>query len=458
MQWRPPDRALAQPVVTQPVLVEFEAVGQQFGDRLMQARDEKSANPRLGHILPGDFVPRTPLHRRSRGPPGPAPRRWLARSARSRWPPRQCVPRTPLHRRSRGPPGPAPRRWLARSARSRWPPRQCVPRTPLHRRSRGPPGPAPRRWLARSARSRWPPRQCVPRTPLHRRSRGPPGPAPRRWLARSARSRWPPRQCVPRTPLHRRSRGPPGPAPRRWLTRSARSRWPPRKALPPRQCVPGGGPDTGARGGPRAPLAAGGSLAALARVALRASAAPGPPYTGARGGPSPHSAPVARFAALARVGLRASASPDPLTPALAGAPGPRSAPVARSLRSLALASAPVRPSAFARTLTGAGAGETSPKPLRGGGGPDPHTVARAPSSSGIVNHHARRRRFDCGGHPCRRSRTAHERRRTRPVCASAPSASSNASCACCGRLPIRCSSCRTGAKTSPGWEWRWFPT
>jgi hypothetical protein len=33
---------------------------------------------------PGDFVPRTPLHARSRGPLSPAPLAWLARCARSR--------------------------------------------------------------------------------------------------------------------------------------------------------------------------------------------------------------------------------------------------------------------------------------------------------------------------------------------------------------------------------------
>jgi hypothetical protein len=33
---------------------------------------------------PGDFVPRTPLHARSRGPLRPAPLAWLTRSARSR--------------------------------------------------------------------------------------------------------------------------------------------------------------------------------------------------------------------------------------------------------------------------------------------------------------------------------------------------------------------------------------
>ena len=39
---------------------------------------------RRSFYLPGDFVPRTPLHRRSRGPLSPAPLRWLVRCAHSR--------------------------------------------------------------------------------------------------------------------------------------------------------------------------------------------------------------------------------------------------------------------------------------------------------------------------------------------------------------------------------------
>src|SRR4051794_26437933 len=54
------------------------------------------------HYLPEDFVPRTPLHRRSRGPrPRSAP---VARSRGSlaSITPEDFVPRTPVHPRSRG--------------------------------------------------------------------------------------------------------------------------------------------------------------------------------------------------------------------------------------------------------------------------------------------------------------------------------------------------------------------
>src|SRR5687768_5005270 len=46
-------------------------------DRYAESRGGQS------HSFPRGFAPRTPLHRRSRGPLGPAPRRWLARSAHS---------------------------------------------------------------------------------------------------------------------------------------------------------------------------------------------------------------------------------------------------------------------------------------------------------------------------------------------------------------------------------------
>ena len=49
VQRRQPDRALAQSGDAQPVLVELEPIGQQLGDRLMQAGDEKSSDPRLTH-------------------------------------------------------------------------------------------------------------------------------------------------------------------------------------------------------------------------------------------------------------------------------------------------------------------------------------------------------------------------------------------------------------------------
>src|SRR5262249_21146191 len=69
------------------------------------ARGDPAAPPLAFH--PGDFVPRTPLLARSRGPRRPAP---LA------FHPGDFVPRTPLLARSRGPRRPAP---LARLARSR---------------------------------------------------------------------------------------------------------------------------------------------------------------------------------------------------------------------------------------------------------------------------------------------------------------------------------------------------
>jgi len=43
----------------------------------------QGADPGAAQISPGDFVPRTPLHARSRGPLRPAPLAWLARGAHS---------------------------------------------------------------------------------------------------------------------------------------------------------------------------------------------------------------------------------------------------------------------------------------------------------------------------------------------------------------------------------------
>ena len=115
------------------------------GDEQEEKAQESRAH--CAHRVPGDFVPRTPLHARSRGPQRPAPLAWLTRSARSRYT-GDFVPRTPLHARSRGPQRPAPLAWLTRF-RSFALDRGTLSPGPLTRSLAGTPRPAPLAWLTR---------------------------------------------------------------------------------------------------------------------------------------------------------------------------------------------------------------------------------------------------------------------------------------------------------------------
>ena len=120
---RQPDRALAQAGSIQPVLVELEPVGQHFGDRLVQARDEHAADSRLSassftlrartpHPASSDIVAECRTQRLARGgDPDRRPRvaGWAARAKPGSDDRRAVDPRSAARRAARRSPTPSSR-------------------------------------------------------------------------------------------------------------------------------------------------------------------------------------------------------------------------------------------------------------------------------------------------------------------------------------------------------------